>query len=62
MAGSKTELDQIEHATDVRDDQDDDDSISVRSEARGDHLPDGYFSSLRFIALVIVSTEPFLER
>jgi hypothetical protein len=62
MATSKTEADQvqadqieadqIERVTDV---EDDDDNISVRSEALGDDLPDGYFRSWRFLLLVIVS-------
>ncbi|EPE02852.1 trichothecene efflux pump [Ophiostoma piceae UAMH 11346] len=46
------ETGQIEQVTDVVVD-DDDDNVSVRSEALGDDLPDKYFSSWRFILLVI---------
>ena len=48
------ETSQIEQATDIV--VDDDDNASVRSEALGDDLPDNYFSSWRFVLLVIVST------
>jgi hypothetical protein len=59
MAASKIEAAQIEtdQIEQVKDGQDDDDSISVRSEARGDDLPDGYFRSWRFLGLVIVSAD-----
>lgn len=33
----------------------DEDNISIREEARGDDLPEGYFMSLQFIATVLVS-------
>lgn len=56
MAASKTEADQIEADQIERgaNVEDDDDNVSVRSEALGDDLPDGYFRSWRFLLLVIV--------
>jgi hypothetical protein len=39
----------------------DEDNISISAGARGDNLPEGYFMSLQFIAVVLVSPIQSLE-
>lgn len=64
MAASKPEVDTDQHSIEAAqqlkqvtdNSQRDDDDISVRSTARGDDLPSGYFRSWQFIGMVFVST------
>ena len=51
MVDTKDSVERIEHYED-----DSDERMSIREEARGDELPPGYFFSLQFIGTVLVST------
>ena len=48
-------VEQVEHYEQHAHRHREDDEVSVRSEALGDDLPEGYFWSIQFIGMVTVS-------